>query len=78
MFSEDGLSTVGTIMSFIKTVVEQVRNAAALTDNTTKSEGPSMGCVSSFVINNSLNGLFAALASNIDGLIINFRIGSKM
>jgi hypothetical protein len=78
MLSEDGLSTVGTIMSFIKTVIKQVRNAAALADNTTKSECPGMSCVSSFVVNNSLNGLFTALASYIDGMVVHFGICSEM
>ena len=78
MFSDDGLSTVGAIMSFIKTVIEQVRNTAALADKTTKGKGPKMSSVSSFVVNNGLNGLFAALTSYIDGIVIHFGIGSEM
>lgn len=78
MFSDDGLSTVGAIMSFVQTVIEQVRNAAALADKTTKGKGPKMSCVSSFVVNNGLNCLFAALASYIDGIVIHFWIGPEM
>jgi hypothetical protein len=37
-----------------------------------------MSSVSSFVVNNGLNGLFAALASYIDGIVIHFGIGPEM
>ena len=76
MLSDDSLSAVGAVMSFVKTVIEQVRNAAALTYKTTDAKGPEVSDITGLIVDNGLNSLFATLASYIDGIVIHFGIGS--
>lgn len=78
MLSDDRLSASGAVVSFVQTVIEKVWNAAALADKTANGKGPHMCNVTSFLVDYSLNRLFAALTSDSDWGVVHFGVVSEI
>lgn len=66
MLSDDRLPTIRTVVVFVEAVIKKIWQATTLSNKAAYGESPNMRNVPSLLVYNSLNVLFAALASNIN------------